>query len=160
MENEEKNLFLLNLYFEEWKFRQENLWKRILQFFVVIFFVSTLPLTIGIFNGVKLPQISVIMFPIAGILLTLFFLWFCLAESIRINTIDGKIKRIMADHYPEEYVKNELVPLTKPYQKKEKTWAIFRWRMAIWVPVTLSAMEIVIAIAVIFIIIIGALPSI
>ncbi len=79
------NIELLKLYWEEWKFRQENLWKRIIQFFVINFFTSTLPLTVNMFS-VHLPNVSLLIFPVSGILLVLFFLWFCLSESTRIRT--------------------------------------------------------------------------
>ena len=107
-------LELLKLYYEEWKFRQENLWKRIIQFFVIIFFTSTLPISIKVFdssNEIVIPNKLLIFFPIAGIFLTIFFLWFCLAESIRINTNDTKIKLIINNLFPPAYGKNGLVPL-------------------------------------------------
>lgn len=153
----EKNQFLINLYFDEWKFRQEGMWKRITQFFVILFFVSTLPITIGAFDGVMLPNISKLAFPISGIILTIFFLWFCLSESIRINSIDAQIKNIIKDTYGDKYLKNKLVPLTKHFQDKGHTLKIFTWRMAIWVPVVLSTVQILIAIFVLYCIHIGLL---
>lgn len=98
------------------------------------FFTSTLPITVRVFS-VSLPDVSLLVFPVVGILLIVFFLWFCLSESIRINSIDNKIKLIIRDCFPHEYVKETLVPLTN---RKKGVLPIFRWRMAIWVPISLS----------------------
>lgn len=144
--DDSNNIELLKLYWDEWKFRQEGLWKRIIQFMVIIFFTSTLPITINIFSA-SLPNVSLLIFPAVGILLILFFLWFCLSESIRINSIDAKIKQILQDSYPEKYVKTTLVSLTK---RKKGVLPIFRWRMAIWVPVSLSVMQFIVAISMIY----------
>lgn len=139
-------LELLKLYYAEWRFRQESLWKRIIQFFVIIFFTSTLPISIKIFdssNEIKIPDNLLTLFPITGIFLTIFFLWFCLAESIRINTIDTKIKLIINSLFPSTYGKNGLVPLIR---RSRDVLPIFKWRMAIWVPIFLSAIELLISI--------------
>lgn len=137
---------LLKLYWDEWKFRQEALWKRIIQFFCVIFFVSTLPITINMFS-ISLPDVPLLVFPIVGILLAVFFWWFCLSESIRINSIDAKIKKIIQDSFPAEYSKTTLVPFSK---QSKGVAPVFYWRMAIWVPISLSIMQIIVAISMIY----------
>ena len=44
------NVFkLLELYYGEWKFRQENMWRQGARFSIVIFFVSTFPISIDFF---------------------------------------------------------------------------------------------------------------
>lgn len=140
---------LLRLYWDEWKFRQEALWKRIIQFMIIIFFTSTLPITISAFS-VSLPNISLLLFPIIGLLLIAFFLWFCLCEAVRINAIDSFIKQIMKDSFPEKYVKTSLKSLANPQKQAPP---IFYWRMAIWVPVSLSVMQLLVAIFMIYVVI-------
>jgi len=154
---EDKNLFLLNIYWEEWKFRQENLWKRIIQFYVIIFFVSTLPITVKVFDRVDISFFNYLLtFPIAGLLLTLFFLWFCLSESSRINSVDDKIKKIINDNYPEKYQKSKLIPFTKKSREAGKeTFKCFQWRMAIWVPIFLSVTQTIISVTIFILIITG-----
>lgn len=139
---------LLSIYHDEWKFRQEGLWKRIIQFFVVIFFTSTLPITIRVFSGPTIPDIPLEFFPYLGMGLTLFFLWFCLSESIRINSVNNKIITIMKDLFPAAYVKTDLIPLTK----RKETIFIFKWRMAIWVPIVLSIMEVAVSVFMLYLI--------
>lgn len=143
------NIELLKLYWDEWKFRQEGLWKRIIQFMIIIFFTSTLPITISNFS-ISLPKISLFTFPIVGILLTLFFLLFCLSESVRIKAIDTLIKQILSNSFPEDYVKKSLKSLFN--DEKEAHW-IFRSRMSIWVPISLSVMQLIIAFSMIYLVI-------
>jgi len=152
----DKIISILGFYYEEWKFRQENLWKRIIQFFIIIFFVSTFPITIGILNGISIPKIPLVVFPIIGIILSLFFLLFCLSESSRINSIDYKIKLIIQNEFPN-YAKNNLIPFNKKYIGKKDACFIFRWKMAIWVPIALSSMQIVLAIFIILLILSNSL---
>ena len=140
---------LLKLYWDEWKFRQEGLWKRILQFFVINFFVSTLPISIKLFS-ISLPKVSLLIFPIVRMMLTVFFLWFCLSESIRITSIDTKIKKIICDLFSEQYAKTTLVPLIK---RSKKVSPIFYWRMATWLPISLSIMQTIVAISMIYLVV-------
>lgn len=141
-------LELLKLYWDEWKFRQENLWKRMIQFMIIIFFTSTLPITISAFS-ISLPNVSLLLFPIVGLLLIVFFLWFCLSETVRIGAIDSKVKQILKDIFPEEYVKTSLKSLTNP---QKQPLPIFRWRMTIWVPISLSFMQLLVAASMIYLI--------
>lgn len=144
--NRERELELLKIYYEEWKFRQENLWKRMRLFFVAIFLVSTLPITAYMFDGLKLPQVSAMIFPICGLVLSVFYIWYCLAESYRINAVDNLIKRIIRANYPIEYTKTDLVLLAHHTEKKI-LYKIFTWRMVIWIPVFLTFFEVIVAVA-------------
>lgn len=145
----ELELELLKLYWDEWKFRQEGLWKRIIQFMIIIFFTSTLPITISGFS-ISLPNVSLFIFPLVGLLLTLFFLWFCLSESTRINSIDSLIKQILKDYFQEKYIKTTL---KSPFNCQKEAERIFQWRMAIWVPISLSVMQLIIAVLMIYLVI-------
>ena len=110
-------------------------------FFVVIFFISTLPITIGQFS-VLLPDMPYLLFPTTGLLLTVFFWFFCLSEASRINSIDKRIKKIIGDYFPDDYVKSSLESLI---EKPGLAIKMFNWRMAKWVPTALSIMQILIA---------------
>ena len=157
--SKEYNVFdLLTIYYDEWKFRQENFWKRIIQFFVIIFFISTFPITFDYFYHGPLPDsIDMVVFPIVGIGANIFFFIFCLSESYRINSIDDKIKRIISDTY-SCYSKNRLLPLNKEKAAagKEAPW-VFRMRMAIWVPVFLTTIQVLLACFIIMIVTGGGL---
>ena len=133
---------LLKIYYDEWKFRQQSIWKRMTLFFVVIFFVSTLPITINNFQNIKLPAINPVLFPICGIALSLFYLWFFLAEGQRITAIDILIRNIIKNNFPKTYTKIML-----PNNHK-----LFTCRMVTYVPIILSCFEIGIAICMIILI--------
>lgn len=153
-QDKDRNIELLSLYYEEWRFRQDGLWKRIVQFFVIIFFTSTLPITVNIFHSISIPNISLLVFPIVGIFLTAFFVVFCMSESVRIKAIDMKIKKIISDCFDPSYCKMDLPSLfdnTKPAGK------IFTKRMAIWVPLSLATMQLILAGFMIWLILSGKL---
>ncbi len=60
-----------------------------------------------------------------------------------------KIKQIILDNFPEEYAKTDLVLLTK---RKKEALPFFQWRMAIWVPISLSVMQLLIAIFMVYLV--------
>lgn len=139
---------LLQIYYDEWKFRQESLWKRLIQFFVIIFFVTTLPVTINAFGKITLPAIPLVVFPILGIALSLFFTLFFLCEAARINAVNRKVYTIIEDNYDKKYLKSSLPPFSKKRELEGKdAWKLLQGRMSIWVPVTLAIMQIGLAIA-------------
>ena len=147
-QNPEMEMELLKIYMDEWKFRQDSLWRRITQFFVIIFFVSTLPVTVAALSeNVILPDIPKAIFPLCGIALSIFFVWFCFSEAHRIAAIDSRCKEIIKNNFPSDYQKNGLPVLKLKEETDEKgPLPIFQWRMSIWVPVFLASIEIIIAI--------------
>ena len=155
MNNTDKNQWieLLKLYYEEWKFRQEELWKKAIQLLVIIFFTSTLPITISVFGSISISNIPMWVFPGFGILLTFFFLWYFLSKSLRINAIDAKRKRVIEMVFGNGFTDDDLLPfLERNRENKKEPLIIFKWRMSIWVPVILSAIEIAISIIMIILI--------
>ena len=97
---------LLNLYYDEWKYRLDRFRKQMTQSFIVIFFVITLPISIRFFNNIKIPDaIPLLLFPLSGVCLSFIFLFYCLSESSRITTLKNKIKLIINDNFPEKYHK-------------------------------------------------------
>ena len=106
-QNPEMEMELLKIYIDEWKFRQDSLWRRITQFFVIIFFVSTLPVTVAALSEkVILPDIPKAIFPLCGIALSIFFVWFCFSEAHRIAAIDSRCKEIIKNNFPSDYQKS------------------------------------------------------
>ena len=157
IQNKTLEMELLKIYFEEWKFRQENLWKRMTSFFIIIFFVSTLTITAYMFSGLSIPDISPSFFPICGLILSMLYLWYCFAESHRINAIDELAREIIKTNFPSKYTKRGLRAFQKyknqvGVEPKEKAWKIFQFRMSIWVPLVLTAFEIAVAITMLILI--------
>lgn len=75
--NTENNISLLKLYYDEWKYRLDNYRKQIYKIIIVIFFTTTLPISIGIFDKVIIPNIALTIYPLLGLVLTYsFFLYF------------------------------------------------------------------------------------
>lgn len=158
--NKEMNIELLKIYYEEWKFRQENLWKRMILFFVIIFFVSTLPTTAYMFDGLRLPKVSAAIFPICGLLLSVFYIWYCFAESYRINAVNNLMKKIIEANFSVEYTKMGLTSfLEHKGGNKKLPLKIFTWRMAIWVPIFLTVVEVLVAVGMLVLIRMGLIAN-
>ena len=142
---------LLKIYYEEWRFRQENLWKRMISFFIVIFFISTLPVTSPVVarmfenligsESFSIPENVQLFFPICGMVLSIFFLWYCVAEAKRIEAVDKLTKKIIKKNFPTEY------------RKRKFPCKTYQIRMSIWIPFVLTVFEIVAAITMIILII-------
>lgn len=145
--NINNNIELLKLYYDEWKYRLDNFRKQLLQASIVIFFTSSLPITINLFNDVKIPRMPLILFPIAGIGLTIIFMAYCLAEASRINTLDSQIKLIIKENFSSQYHKNSLIPVIS-----NKPLKFLCKKMTIWIPIALACFEIIIAIFMILLI--------
>jgi len=135
---------LLKLFYEDWKFRQENLWRKFTKFFVIIFFTSTLPVSISVFNDARLPELdfAIFIFPVSGIFLTIFLLWYCLSESVRIKAVDDKIQDIICECFGAKYTK---CGMKSVFKDKKEAHPLFCMRMAVWVPITLSIIELIVA---------------
>ncbi len=136
--SKEDTINVLNIYFDEWKYRHENFWKRLTQFTVIIFFISTLPITFRLFNNLKLPNISLLFFPICGFVLSIVCLIFCLAENSRLVATDKTIKRIVKDKLGACYEKEQV--------------SFFRWRIGTWVPLVITILQIGLSALVIYLI--------
>lgn len=136
------NLELLKIYYDEWKYRLDHMRKQLLQSYVVIFFTTTLPITIGIFDGITLPNLPLIVFPICGILLTIVFLLYCMSEAARIKSLNLKIKLIIKENFPRRYSKTILRPFVN---STKKTPAIYIWPMTAWIPLIMAIAEFILA---------------
>lgn len=150
MKKEKQNINtieLLNIYYDEWKYRLDRFRKQMTQSFIVIFFVITLPISISFFNNIKIPNaIPLLLFPISGLCLSFVFLFYCLSESSRIATLRNKITLIIIDNFPDKYLKY-------PHsQNSSKHFSLFKISMTIWVPMGLTIVEIVISAIMIYLI--------
>ena len=141
---------LLKLYYDEWKYRDEKSWKKRLQFFIAISFISTLSVSYQTFGSISLPNSVLFLFPIVGIILSFTFLWYCLSEAYRTKAIAFRIEKMIKDNFPLEYSKYGLVPIRrKNLDKNKKVHKIFEEPMAIWIPMLLFILELALSIAVI-----------
>lgn len=146
----DQKIELIKVYHEEWQFRQGHVWKKFVLFVVVIFFASTMPITVGLFPGLEIPEkLSLYWFPILGIVLTFFFLASNLADAARMSTLDTLIRKIVGDVYPAKYNKKGLDPLLG---KNKNRWNPFNMRMSVWFPILVAVVEIAIAVGVIVLI--------
>ena len=151
---QDQYLELFKIYKEEAQYRHENLWKRLIQFFIIIFFTSTLPITIHIFGEMTLPAIPLSIFPITGMFLTAFYLWYSLSESIRMKMLDLAIKAMMEDLIPEKY---RIGKLTSLVNENRKAHPIFYLRISVWVPVFFSVIEFAVSVFMLILIYTNAL---
>lgn len=118
----EKAFKLLELYYNEWKHRLDNVRKHTIQVYSVVLITTTLPLTIGIFNGIKLPKsIPTYCFPLVGILFTLIAAWYFRAEAKRIRVLDDKIHLIISNYFPKDYHK-EYIGRTSSLKIPKTEW--------------------------------------
>lgn len=146
----DQKIELIKVYHEEWQFRQGHVWKKFVLFVVVIFFASTMPITVGLFPGLEIPEkLSLYWFPVLGIILTFFFLASNLADAARMSTLDTLIRKIVGDVYPAKYNKKGLDPLLG---KNKNRWNPFNMRMSVWFPFLVAVVEIAIAVGVIVLI--------
>ena len=124
---------IINMYFEEWKYRHENFWKRLIQFSVITFFTTTLPITFRVFGEIQLPDIPIIFFPLAGGILTVLTLIFCLSENSRMMAVGNTINELIRDYYGESFLRKPL-PATR-FSK------IYKLRIGIWIPSLISLLQ-------------------
>ena len=131
-------LEIVKMYFDEWKYRHENFWKRLTQLAVITFFTSSMPITYRIFAGMTLPRISMMFFPICGIILAFASGLLCLAEYKRLEAVDNTIKHIIAEQFGKSCAKEE--------RTAKKLWEkAINKKIGIWVPCTLTIMQLVLA---------------
>lgn len=148
---------LLKIYYDEFKFRQETLWKRRIQFFVIIFLVSTFPTVSKMIspNNDYLPNISYILFPLTGIILTIFFVWYSVAEAVRIKSIDSIIRKIIDDNYlrySKNHPDNKLKSIFCDTEQQKLAHPIFVARMAKVITIIFALIELCISILMLWII--------
>lgn len=124
---------IINMYFDEWKYRHENFWKRLTQFTVITFFTTTMPVTYCILGDFKLPDIPMIFFPICGAVLALLSLLFCLSENSRLMTVDNTIRELVREHFGESFCKHPI--------SNGKMEMVFRWRIGIWIPSVITVLQ-------------------
>ncbi len=107
-----ETLELLKMYEEEWRFRQTTLWKRITQFTILNFFITTLPFTRKKFPWLEdLTDIlgSALLFPIIGLIMALLTFCFYIAEANRLNTLHEAIMNIRLSYFPCCFCRDGLI---------------------------------------------------
>lgn len=139
------SLEIVKMYFDEWKYRHENFWKRLTQFAIITFFTSSMPITYRIFQSIVLPRISMLFFPVCGIILALVSWLFCLSEYKRLEAVNNRMNSIIKTKLGEGYAKQELTD-------KKLRERIFNARIGIWLPGTIMVMQMALAGLIIWII--------
>lgn len=109
----EELLSLINIYYAEWSHRDSLMWKQVCTFFFAAFIVTLLPFA-------KIWEISLtkvipdFIFPIAGIILSLIFLYITRQYAHRLSK-SGETYRELIEHLPEEFKRKNI------YEKKNIT---------------------------------------
>jgi len=151
--NPSESIQILNMYFEEWKYRHENFWKRLTQFTAVIFFTNTLPITFRIFENLTLPNMPMLFFPICGAVLSVLCLLFCWSENSRLVAVDKTIKRILGDGFGEKYLKDDPALFNNDARNQRlKKLSFFKWRIGTWVPLVMTILQLALSGLVIYLI--------
>ena len=142
---ENSDIAVLSLYCDEWKYRHENFWKRLIQFSIIIFFTTTLPITFRVFSDLKLPDVPLKIFPTCGICFTILFLLFCLSENGRLVAISKTIDRLRVRISPN-YTKDSFSLCSNAkVDKIVSKFPFFHWRIGTWLPIVLSIIQIILA---------------
>ena len=92
----DRSLEMMKYYQDEFMYRHKLFWDLLIKFFVLFIVVSTLPIMSGVL-GAKLseiPQRYLIIFPIVGILISLFSRYILLEESRRLTSVNDTKKSI------------------------------------------------------------------
>ena len=101
--------------------------------------------SLGIFQSIVLPRISMLFFPVCGIILALVSWLFCLSEYKRLEAVNNRMNSIIKTKLGEGYAKQELTD-------KKLRERIFNARIGIWLPGTIMVMQMALAGLIIWII--------
>lgn len=92
---------LMNVYLSEWNHRDEMLWSQVFRYFYVTVAAIFLPNIAG-FLGIVLPEkLPNIIFPIAGLVLSLVFLYVSIGYAKRLEAV-GKIYKKLISYLPKD----------------------------------------------------------
>ena len=94
-------LTLMGTYLDEWKFRDELLWKQVYRFFYATLIVMLLPNIAG-FVGIDLPDFPHVLFPIVAAVMALFFFYTSMGYIKRMEA-SNKTYSAMIAKLPPEY---------------------------------------------------------
>ena len=99
---------LMNVYLSEWTHRDELLWSQVFRYFYVTVVVIFLPNIAG-FLGIILPEkLPNIIFPIAGLVLALVFLYVSIGYAKRLEAV-GKTYQKLICYLPKEIQRYSLL---------------------------------------------------
>ena len=86
---------LMNVYLSEWSHRDQLLWAQVLRYFYVTVIAIFLPNIAG-FLGIILPEkLPHIIFPIAGLVLSVVFLYVSIGYAKRVEAIGRTYQKLM-----------------------------------------------------------------
>ena len=85
---------LMEIYLDEWKYRDAGFCKQVFKYFYVNFIVTVLP-NIASFLKINLPNINPDLFPIIGMIMAFVFLYLGLSDLVRTRAIGDTYVRLM-----------------------------------------------------------------
>lgn len=107
---------LMNVYLSEWNHRDELLWSQVFRYFYVTVVAIFLPNIAG-FLGIKLPdKLPNIIFPIAGLLLSVVFLYVSIGYAKRLEAV-GKTYQKLISYLPIDLQRYSLLDPEIKYGK-------------------------------------------
>lgn len=131
-------LQIANMYFDEWRYRHENYWKRLIQLSIITFFATSLPVSFQVFGNLKLPEISLLLFPVCGVVLALLCLVLCLSESSHLSAIAKVRKRIIQVQFGNDFFPD-----------------FISLHISVWFPIVLTILQIALAVLMVWTILQG-----
>lgn len=97
----DENKELINMLWEEWKYRNTHFWQLFYRFGFIILFVSFIPYVYPEIV-IKLEKL-VIAFPVAGGLLSIFAAYLLDAEAARFSSVGNKINEFRGKYKPGDF---------------------------------------------------------
>ena len=110
-------LSLMDIYYKEWQYRDEILWKQVYRFFYVTVIVLFLPNIAG-FIGIVMPDFPCIVFPVISLIMACFFFYAAMAYVNRLKASSITYRTIM-EMLPKEYqrIESKTIKYGKHFQK-------------------------------------------
>lgn len=105
---------VLNMLWDEWKYRNQSYWRSFYRFGFMILFVMFIPYVYP--EIVKKLGELIIVFPIAGGILSVFTAWLLDAESARFKNVMNKIRELQGENGPEEFLDDTFVEKIRKFR--------------------------------------------
>lgn len=131
---------LLDIYESEWQHRNNLLWSQVFKLFYFSIFIIALPLISGGL-GFSIPNGLILLFPIAGIIAALFSLYMATSYALRLTVTRDSINKLL-NHLPPNYRIKKLTTI--------KYGKYFMKRHTLIIPFVLFAVEVLLAIVIIY----------
>ena len=113
VESTEQLINLANMYLNEWSHRDSMMWKQVFSYFISCLVVMLLPFMtyFGIDFGGALPKL---IFPLAGMILSIFFFIVSKGYAIRLKAIGQSYQRLI-EMLPKEMQRTRTLEINKNF---------------------------------------------